>query len=268
MPPIPPPPSPSGASTAVRVLVIGIGAGDPEHLTLAAVRALNTADAVFVVEKGPAGAALRDARVELCRRVIEPSHTWRLVEVELRGVADRDGGDYPGAIAAWRDERAQAYEGLVAGLQPGETGAFLVWGDPALYDGTIAVLDEVRAAGRVAFEVEVVPGITAASALAARHGTTLNRAGEAVLVTTGRRLVRDGWPAGVDNVVVLLDTHDALHHVDDDLEIWWGAFLGLEGERLVAGTVGDRRAVIERERARAREEHGWLFDTYLLRRRR
>ena len=58
-------------------------------------------------------------------------------------------------------------------------GAFLVWGDPALYDSTIAVLDEILARGAVAFEHEVIPGISSPQALAARHRVPFNRvAGE------------------------------------------------------------------------------------------
>ncbi|MBW3573999.1 MAG: precorrin-6A synthase (deacetylating) [Actinobacteria bacterium] len=268
MPPIPPSPSPTEAVPTRRIAVVGIGAGDPDHLTLGAVRALNGAHVVFLVDKGQGAADLRRARVELCARVIDPDHPWRLVEAELRGARDRDGGDHLGAIAAWRAERVEAYAQLVRQLAPGETGAFLVWGDPGLYDGTLAILDAVRTQDGAQFTTEVVPGISAPAALAARHGVALNRPGEAIQITTGRRLARDGWPAGVDNVVVLLDTSDALLGLDEDLRVWWGAYLGLPGERLVAGRLGDERERIRCERARGRDRYGWLFDTYLLRRRR
>ena len=265
MSPNPPSPSPPGAGPLRRVLVVGIGAGDPEHLTLGAVRALNEADAVFLVDKGDAGADLRRARLDLCQRVIDARHRYRVVEVELGAVRDRHDGEYTAAVAAWRAARVDAYGELVAGLDEGERGAFLVWGDPTLYDGTLDVLAEVRAAGGVAFDVEVVPGISSVSALAARHGVALNRPGQSVQITTGRRLAGEGMPDGADNVVVLLDVHEAWDQLDDDLEIWWGAFVGLPGERLVAGRLGDQRATIERERAAARSR-GWLFDTYLVRR--
>lgn len=266
MEPTPPPSPPAEASLDRRVAVVGIGAGDPDHLTLGAVRVLNRTDAVFLVDKGEGAADLRRARLELCARVIDPARQWRLLEVELRGVGDRDGGDYERSIAGWRAERVEAYAQLVGQLAPGETGAFLVWGDPGLYDGTLSILGDVRAGDGPPFTTEVVPGISAPAVLAARHGVALNRPGEAIHLTTGRRLTREGWPAGVDNVVVLLDTHDALLGLDDDLHVWWGAYLGLPGERLVTGRLGDERERIGHERARGRARHGWLFDTYLLRR--
>jgi precorrin-6A synthase len=249
-----------------RVLVVGIGPGDPEQLTIRAVRALNETDAVFIVDKGESAAELREARLRLCERVIDPAHPYRVVEAALDPVRARGDRPYGEAIAEWRHERVAAYERIVTGLGLDETGAFLVWGDPAYYDGTLAILDDVRANQKVEFTVEVIPGISSVSAHAARHGVALNRAGEPILVTTGRRLARDGVPNFVDNVVVMLDAHDAWRGLDDDFDVWWTAFAGMSGERSVAGKLGDQRDVIERERVRARAERGWLFDTFLFRR--
>ena len=64
----------------------------------------------------------------------------------------------------------------------------------------------------------------------------------------------------------MLDAHDAWRALDDDYEVWWGAFTGMPGERLAAGRLGEQRAAIDHERTRTRVERGWLFDTFLLRR--
>ncbi len=170
-------------------------------------------------------------------------------------------------MAAWRRERADVVERLVAELPEDASGAFLVWGDPSLYDGTLAVLDDVLARGGVAFEVEVIPGIGAPSALAARHRIALSRVGGAVQVTTGRRLA-SGLPDGARDVVVMLDGEQAFAGLSEDgLEIYWGAYLGTPDELLVSGELAAVRDEITRVRADARERKGWMFDTYLLRRR-
>lgn len=247
-----------------RVLVVGIGAGDPDHLTLGAVRALNRTDVVFLVDKGRVAEDLRTHRRALLEQVVEPDRSPRIIERTLTAVRDRDRRRYDAGVNTWRAERLDAYRDLIEGLSPDETGAFLVWGDPTLYDGTLAILDNVRA--HVEFNVEVVPGISSVSALAAQHCVTLNRIGESVQLTTGRQLADDGIPAGVDNVVVLLDAHEAWRVLDDDLHIWWGAFLGMAHEILVSGRLGDVRDEIAGRRARAKLEVGWMFDTYLLRR--
>ncbi len=50
------------------VYVIGIGAGDPEHLTLAAVAAMNRVDVFFTIDKGEAKGDLAALRTELLTR--------------------------------------------------------------------------------------------------------------------------------------------------------------------------------------------------------
>ena len=57
---------------------------------------------------------------------------------------DRDPADYPAEVATWQAARADAYAAMIeAELPPGGVGAFLVWGDPALYDGTLRLLHGV-----------------------------------------------------------------------------------------------------------------------------
>jgi precorrin-6A synthase len=50
-----------------------------------------------------------------------------------------------------------------------------------------------------------------------------------------------------------------------DLEIFWGAQLGLGSETLVVGRLADVLPVIRVARDRLRAQHGWVMDTYLLR---
>jgi precorrin-6A synthase len=247
-----------------RVLVIGIGAGDPDHVTMQAVAALNAAEVFFVMEKEAAGELVR-LRREICERYIEGT-SYRIVEVR-DPERDRAASDYVAAVAAWRSARADVWEELIA-RELGESGcgAFLVWGDPALYDSTIAVLGEIASRGRLAFEVEVVPGISSVQALAAAHRVALNRVGEPIEITTGRRLREAAGDDGGD-VVVMLDAGNAFDAVEDrDTEIYWGAYVGTRHEILVSGRLRDVAAQIVRLRAEARERHGWIMDVYLLRR--
>jgi precorrin-6A synthase len=58
--------------------------------------------------------------------------------------------------------RAGVYERLIRDeLGDDESGAFLVWGDPSLYDSMLRIIDQVLARGAVAFAYEVIPGIAA-----------------------------------------------------------------------------------------------------------
>jgi precorrin-6A synthase len=170
-------------------------------------------------------------------------------------------------VEDWRSARAGIYERLIAEeLGEDGTGAFLVWGDPALYDSTLGILQEVLQRGAVAFDYDVIPGISSVSALVARHRTGLNRVARPVQITTGRRLA-EGFPEGVDDVVVMLDAHQVFRqYAEEDIDIYWGAYIGTPDELLVSGQIAEAGPRIERVRAEARERKGWIMDTYLLRR--
>ncbi len=67
-------------------------------------------------------------------------------------------------------------------------------------------------------------------------------------------------------MVVLLDGAQAFATLaEPDLEIFWGAYLGTEHEILRSGKLAEVRDEIEAVRKRARDRHGWIMDTYLLR---
>ena len=256
------------------LLIIGIGAGDPEQLTVQAIRALNRADVIFVIDKREATHDLVRLRREICERYIE-GHPYRVVEIDdpqREGGGDRaplDGPAYRAAVEAWHAARAAVWEAAIRDAvgQDG-CGAFLVWGDPSLYDSTIGVVERVRAAGRLPLTVEVIPGITSVQALAAAHGVPLNAVGGAVQITTGRRLAEAGFPREADDVVVLLDGATAFRSVlAEDLDIYWGAYVGTPDEVLIAGPLREVADEIVRARAEARARKGWIMDAYLLRRR-
>ncbi|MER7674307.1 precorrin-6A synthase (deacetylating) [Kitasatospora sp. NPDC096128] len=248
-----------------QIIVIGIGSGDPDHLTLQAVKAFAGTDVFLLLDKNEQ----RQDLMHLRRRMIEehgrPGH--RVVEVP-DAERDRTTPAYTEAVQDWRRRRAELVGRLVAEhLAPDETGAFLVWGDPSLYDSVTAVLDEVLAATPDAFDYRVVPGISSVSVLAARHRTTLTRVGRPLRITTARRLAADGFGPGSEDTVVMLDGQAALAGLDPEgVHVHYGAYLGGRDEILVSGPLDEAAPEIARLRAEARERKGWIMDTYLLRR--
>ncbi|MDF0732021.1 precorrin-6A synthase (deacetylating) [Pseudomonas entomophila] len=244
------------------LLLIGIGPGDPRQVTFEAVDALRRATVFFVLDKG----GDKDELVRLRKAVLDrylPEGGYRLVQVED---PRRDGqaADYVGAVQDWHAQRAALYARLLEDeLGAGDVGAFLLWGEPGLYDSTLRILDLVRERG-VALRLEVIPGISSVQALAARHQIPLNRIGEPLTVLPGRRLAEQGR---VDNVVVMLDGQCAFAGLEDEgLWIYWGAYLGTADEILVAGRLQAVKSRILEVREEARRRKGWIMDTYLLRR--
>jgi len=250
-----------------HIHVIGIGAGNPDHASIQAVEAMRSTDVFFVLDKGEDKAELLAVRQELCDRHLDPG-AYRWVEV-ADPPRDRAPADYDAEVRRWHAARADALGAVFAQeLDDGGTGAFLVWGDPSLYDSTLRILEDLHERGAVAFTHDVIPGVTSIAALAAAHRIPLHRVGESMLITTGRRLAADdGWPETAANAIVMLDADCSFRHLDPTgIEIWWGAYLGTPMERLASGPLAETGPEIVRTRAAARAEHGWIMDIYLLRR--
>jgi precorrin-6A synthase len=243
-----------------HLLLIGIGPGNPRQITLEAVDALNRADVFFVLDKHQEhDDMLRLRKALLAQHVTRP---YRLVQVD-DPQRDGEAGDYVAAVEDWHRRRAALYGRLIADeLGEGECGAFLLWGEPGLYDSTLRILELIE---NQAFSLEVIPGISSVQALAARHRIPLNRIGEPVQILPGRRLAE---VQRIDNLVVMLDGKCAFAEVDDpQLHIYWGAYLGTADEILISGPLPQVKAQILAAREQARARKGWIMDTYLLRRR-
>ena len=183
-----------------NILIIGIGAGNPDHMTVEAIAALNRADVLFIPDKGEEKAALRHLRETICARFIRaPGYRTVPVAIPCRAEA---GNNYQGVVDDWHARISESYRALFeTELAEEQTGALLVWGDPALYDSTLRIMERVAASG-LALDWQVYPGISSVQVLAARHRIPLNGIGTPILFTTGRRLGR-GFPADQDSVVVV-----------------------------------------------------------------
>ena len=187
-----------------KFFIIGIGAGNPDYITVQAINALNEVDVFFVMDKGPETEDLVRLRKEICERHIKDK-SYRTIQVR-DPERDRTSPSYESGVKAWHEQRATVYERLIGQeLGDEECGAFLVWGDPSLYDSTLRIINQIVARGTIAFEYEVVPGISSVQALAARHRITLNRIGQSIHITTGRK-ISEGLPNNIGDVIVMLDS--------------------------------------------------------------
>lgn len=131
---------------------IGIGPGDPELMTLKAVRLLGAAPVVaFFAKRGQSGHARRVAAAHLHPETEELRLEYP-VTTEIP-VADPD---YAAALVPFY---AEAAERIAARLDRGLDVAVLCEGDPFLYGSFMHLFD--RLAGR--YRSEVVPGVTGMS---------------------------------------------------------------------------------------------------------
>lgn len=246
-----------------RFYVIGIGPGDPKQVTIQAVEAMQATDVFFVIEKGGPRDELAQRRLELLSYHL-PERSYRVVRV-----AEEERpriGPYLTGVASWRSNRAHLLAAAIRDhLKDGEVGGILVWGDPSLYDGTLSVLEEVKGLG-VDLDIEVIPGVAAPQALAARHRITLTQTAGEVLITTGRR-VAEGRFGEAPDLLVMLDGNCSFQALaNQPLDLYWSAYLGLPGELSRSGPIGEVAAEVAAARQEARAKRGWIMDTYLLRR--
>jgi precorrin-6A synthase len=247
---------------AVRVRVLGVGMG-PAHVTPEVAAALQTVDYVLAADKGGDG----DGLLALRRAVLD-AHAGPHIPIVAVPDPRRDrspeltASGYHGAVADWHAARAARYAQVLR--DNGGTAAFLVWGDPALYDSTIRIVQQIQT--RVAVDFDVLPGISAPQLLAARHRLVLHEVGSPVHITTGRRLAQ-AVAAGQDNIVAMLNPPPARWEVAGlgEWTIWWGANLGAVGERLVTGRLAEVLPVIDAAREQAKAEAGWVMDVFLVR---
>lgn len=240
----------------IRLHLIGIGTGNPDHLTRQAVKALNAVDLVMIPRKGGKADLAELRRVIVAEVVTNPA--TKVVEFDLP-VRDAENPDYHVGVNDWHDAIAKVWLKTVA-AHPAQSVALLVWGDPSLYDSTLRIAARLNGV-----EVTVVPGITSIQALTAAHAMALNEIGEAVTITTGRQL-RDGWPAGAQTLVIMLDGNCTFQILDPTgISIWWGAYVGMKEQIILSGPMTEIGSQIIKTRAKARAAHGWIMDIYILR---
>jgi precorrin-2/cobalt-factor-2 C20-methyltransferase len=196
----------------VRLIGVGVGPGDPEHITLKALRALAEADVIFVPDGGRAAEIVSEH-----------------VEVERLSFAMTDV-----ARRAEHWERAARRIAEVEGV-----AAFATIGDPNLYSTFTYIAAAVRALvpGVV---IETVPGITAMQDLAARSGTVLAEGDERLALvpyTAGDEALRSAL-SDFDTVVVYKGGRRlpaVLSAVEEaGRRAVYGEELGRPGETLVA----------------------------------
>ncbi len=144
---------------------VGVGPGDPELITRKAERVLRAVDCIFLPAGGPGGSFVR--------RIVEPlalpEAKFRPVPLCMSRDRTQDGATYARTAAE-----------IVAELRRGKSAAWITEGDPLFYSTFLHLYGEMRRYPEV--RIEIVPGVTSASAAAARAGLPVARLDERVAV--------------------------------------------------------------------------------------
>ena len=148
--------------SAGRLIGVGVGPGDPELLTLKAVRALGEADVVAHFAK--AGNASHS------RAIVAQHLPTGVIELPLLYPVTTE---LPSCSAAYRDAIGQFYDGaaakIAAHLEAGCVVAVIAEGDPLFYGSYMHL--HTRLAPR--FQTEIVAGVTGMSGCWSAAGTPI-----------------------------------------------------------------------------------------------
>jgi precorrin-2/cobalt-factor-2 C20-methyltransferase len=170
---------------SARLIGVGVGPGDPELVTIKAVRVLRESDVVVVpvADTGELGRAERTVQAHTDREPIRLAFALT---------------DEGSRAAAWDAAGRAVADHVAAGAR---TVAFATIGDPNIYSTFTYLAETVR--GLVPdLQVETIPGITAMQALAATSNT--------VLVEGRETLALLPLTAGIDRMRTALDEYDTV----------------------------------------------------------
>ncbi len=156
-----------------RLIGVGTGPGDPELLTLKAVRAIEGADVVaYFAKQGNSSNARRIVADHIAEQLEEELGYPVTTEIHRHDEA------YKSATAAFYTEAA---ERLARHLDQGRTVAVLSEGDPLFYGSYMHI--HVRLAPN--YPTEVIPGITAMSGCWSQAGLPLVQGDDILSVLPG-----------------------------------------------------------------------------------
>ncbi|QJB58216.1 precorrin-2 C(20)-methyltransferase [Pseudodesulfovibrio sp. zrk46] len=205
---------------------IGVGPGDPDLLTLKAVKALGEVDVIFA-------AASTKNDYSTAYAIAEP-HLKKGVRVEHLGFPMTK--DQDELEAAWK-KNADIVSKV---LNAGENAAFLTLGDPLTYS-TYGYLQRTLLKMDPSFHLQAIPGITSFQAAASKIGLIMTESKESLLITSGvadpEELERQLDVA--DNAVILKayknfeDIRATLEKLRLDDKTVLVSRLGMEGESIL-----------------------------------
>ena len=153
---------------------VGVGPGDPELLTLKAVKVIKKADCIACPKsKGEPGVAY-----QIAKSGVPEIETKELLLL-----------DFPMREGDIKEFHEKAAEQIMLCLSKGKNVAFLTLGDTSFYSTFFYIADIIKSNG---YDFEIINGITSFCAVSSRLKLPLSLGDESVMITSGKFLDYDG----------------------------------------------------------------------------
>ncbi|HWR73981.1 MAG TPA: precorrin-2 C(20)-methyltransferase [Nitrospirota bacterium] len=200
---------------AGRLFVIGIGPGDPELLTLKAVRLLKEISCVIVPKGREEGSslALSIVRKALSLDGKEIVEAYFPMHKTVQSSEFRVQSDTTDELNAKWDETVNT---VLERLDQGIDAAFITIGDPAVYSTFFYLYDRLLER-RPSLSIEIVPGISSINAAAARSGISLGLGNERIAILPANYLENLQETLEQFDTVVLMKVNKVFGEVKDML---------------------------------------------------
>jgi precorrin-2/cobalt-factor-2 C20-methyltransferase len=211
--------------TTGKLFGVGVGPGDPELLTIKAVRIIKEADIIFTAASTKNRYSLA---VEIATPYISPS--TRIEKLSFPMTKDEKEVE-----TAWIHNAKQIAEQL----KKGKNAVFLTLGDPTTYSTFGYILKKMECIMPQA-DIETIPGITSFHAASARLNKILVEGEESLLITSGAfggEQIRKN--SGVENVAIvkayknIKDINSALKETGFDNKAVAVSKCGRENEQII-----------------------------------
>ncbi len=157
-----------------KLYAVGVGPGDPELITLKALKIIKNADCIACPEKNG-----------------EPGAAYWIAKETIPEISSKDLLllEFPMRKENLSHAHQKAAEQVVYHLSSGKNVVFLTLGDPEFYSTFYYVAEIIKEQG---YEIEIISGITSFSAASARLKFPLSLGDESVMITSGNFCEFDG----------------------------------------------------------------------------
>ena len=203
-----------------KLYVVGVGPGDPELMTLKAVRILREVSCICVPKGREEGSSLALSIVKKAlplegKEIIEAHFPMKKTKT---GTEAKDLNNATSELCKLDTKWHETVENVLSRLSKGTDVAFITIGDPSIYSTFFYLYDRLLELNPE-LTIEMVPGVSSINAAASRAGISLGLADEKIAIlpatyTDNLREILEKFDTVVlmkvhrvfDNVITILDS--------------------------------------------------------------